>query len=137
MYFFFFSSRRRHTRSDRDWSSDVCSSDLVFFGLLQGQDKDVLALQQSEKHGEKCQPDKCPRGRRDGIQAGYVRSQHPHRRDQDENADAVPDQKCRRIREPSKGNKEQCLERRVSIWQGAIPDAEVWSKFLLEAVMCL
>src|SRR2546421_1933992 len=24
---FFFSSRRRHTRSDRDWSSDVCSSD--------------------------------------------------------------------------------------------------------------
>src|SRR6267378_2121654 len=28
MYFFFFSSRRRHTRSLRDWSSDVCSSDL-------------------------------------------------------------------------------------------------------------
>src|SRR5206468_6362868 len=27
--FFFFSSRRRHTRSDRDWSSDVCSSDLA------------------------------------------------------------------------------------------------------------
>src|SRR2546421_7114672 len=27
--YFFFSSRRRHTRSDRDWSSDVCSSDLV------------------------------------------------------------------------------------------------------------
>src|SRR5207247_2839839 len=25
---FFFSSRRRHTRSTRDWSSDVCSSDL-------------------------------------------------------------------------------------------------------------
>src|SRR5207249_7082429 len=28
-YVFFFSSRRRHTRSKRDWSSDVCSSDLV------------------------------------------------------------------------------------------------------------
>src|SRR5271167_4622963 len=28
LYFFFFSSRRRHTRSKRDWSSDVCSSDL-------------------------------------------------------------------------------------------------------------
>src|SRR3712207_6960674 len=27
--FFFFSSRRRHTRYWRDWSSDVCSSDLV------------------------------------------------------------------------------------------------------------
>src|SRR2546421_4723347 len=26
-FVFFFSSRRRHTRSDRDWSSDVCSSD--------------------------------------------------------------------------------------------------------------
>src|SRR5256884_4412271 len=36
--FFFFSSRRRHTRCSRDWSSDVCSSDLVetlpaFYGL--------------------------------------------------------------------------------------------------------
>src|SRR3712207_7620337 len=28
LYFFFFSSRRRHTRYWRDWSSDVCSSDL-------------------------------------------------------------------------------------------------------------
>src|SRR5256885_11081599 len=28
MYFFFFSSRRRHTRLQGDWSSDVCSSDL-------------------------------------------------------------------------------------------------------------
>src|SRR5688572_33502034 len=27
--FFFFSSRRRHTRFDCDWSSDVCSSDLI------------------------------------------------------------------------------------------------------------
>src|SRR3989337_1409555 len=27
--FFFFSSRRRHTRCYRDWSSDVCSSDLM------------------------------------------------------------------------------------------------------------
>src|SRR5690606_27707570 len=28
LLFFFFSSRRRHTRFSRDWSSDVCSSDL-------------------------------------------------------------------------------------------------------------
>src|SRR2546429_4075273 len=28
LLFFFFSSRRRHTRCSRDWSSDVCSSDL-------------------------------------------------------------------------------------------------------------
>src|SRR5699024_6299734 len=34
--FFFFSSRRRHTRSKRDWSSDVCSSDLQ--GVANGRD---------------------------------------------------------------------------------------------------
>src|SRR5689334_4467759 len=33
-FFFFFSSRRRHTRWNCDWSSDVCSSDLHFFGTL-------------------------------------------------------------------------------------------------------
>src|SRR5437870_10642195 len=35
LFFFFFSSRRRHTRWPRDWSSDVCSSDLI------GQDQTV------------------------------------------------------------------------------------------------
>src|SRR5690349_24071249 len=34
--FFFFSSRRRHTRSLRDWSSDVCSSDLGNTGRAGG-----------------------------------------------------------------------------------------------------
>src|SRR3989454_11852977 len=33
LMFFFFSSRRRHTRLQGDWSSDVCSSDLVKLGL--------------------------------------------------------------------------------------------------------
>src|SRR2546430_13080211 len=49
MMSFFFSSRRRHTRFDCDWSSDVCSSDLLpllaktlvaiaaFAGLRQGE----------------------------------------------------------------------------------------------------
>src|SRR5690606_39919493 len=31
--YFFFSSRRRHTRFSRDWSSDVCSSDLGSAGI--------------------------------------------------------------------------------------------------------
>src|SRR5256885_4770615 len=38
MYFtssFFFSSRRRHTRLQGDWSSDVCSSDLDFISLVE------------------------------------------------------------------------------------------------------
>src|SRR2546430_4715217 len=32
--YFFFSSRRRHTRFDCDWSSDVCSSDLTLAALV-------------------------------------------------------------------------------------------------------
>src|SRR6266704_3465011 len=39
MFFFFFSSRRRHTRSKREWSSDVCSSDL-------GLGKNALMIQE-------------------------------------------------------------------------------------------
>src|SRR5690606_40051375 len=35
---FFFSRRRRHTRFSRDWSSDVCSSDLGSFIGLAGVD---------------------------------------------------------------------------------------------------
>src|SRR5204863_2414263 len=35
-FFFFFSSRRRHTRSLRDWSSDVCSSDLSCSMFVRG-----------------------------------------------------------------------------------------------------
>src|SRR5205807_7830827 len=30
IFYFFFSSRRRHTRLQGDWSSDVCSSDLTY-----------------------------------------------------------------------------------------------------------
>src|SRR3989454_4313604 len=37
--FFFFSSRRRHTRLQGDWSSDVCSSDLTESGVLQTKEK--------------------------------------------------------------------------------------------------
>src|SRR2546430_13690164 len=38
-YFFFFSSRRRHTRFDCDWSSDVCSSDLCLLAAAGGGDE--------------------------------------------------------------------------------------------------
>src|SRR5438046_8653483 len=34
VFLFFFSSRRRHTRLVSDWSSDVCSSDLIFLSLV-------------------------------------------------------------------------------------------------------
>ena len=38
---FFFSSRRRHTRLVRDWSSDVCSSDLITTSILKSREIDV------------------------------------------------------------------------------------------------
>src|SRR6266511_4737939 len=56
IFFFFFSSRRRHTRFSRDWSSDVCSSDLG------GGDDFVMAL------GER---------RRGGGKHGYPQDQRP------------------------------------------------------------
>src|SRR2546427_1680335 len=46
--FFFFSSRRRHTRFDCDWSSDVCSSDL---------EKPQIRC----KNGWGCEPARCTR----------------------------------------------------------------------------
>src|SRR2546421_2318377 len=52
-WFFFFSSRRRHTRSDRDWSSDVCSCDLREASSRFGcSAKNTLGLAQAlyEKH---------------------------------------------------------------------------------------
>src|SRR5438874_5762373 len=42
--FFFFSSRRRHTRSLRDWSSDVCSSDLAHPALGDARSEWVLQV---------------------------------------------------------------------------------------------
>src|SRR5690554_7467981 len=42
--FFFFSSRRRHTRCGRDWSSDVCSSDLLKVHLPYHESDHVLNI---------------------------------------------------------------------------------------------
>src|SRR5256886_2105589 len=81
--FFFFASRRRHTRFDCDWSSDVCSSDLVafhrdaWFGADGGEDAVdnavilgvVLAAESDERFGsqlfqrDRFQPDEGMRSR--------------------------------------------------------------------------
>src|SRR5439155_10848374 len=45
---FFFSSRRRHTRWPRDWSSDVCSSDL-FLDVRLAQNRERRSLLRLEK----------------------------------------------------------------------------------------
>src|SRR5690606_41095812 len=56
--FFFFSSRRRHTRFSRDWSSDVCSSDLAprprkrQAGALRGQLAEPFGVLDAVQPGE-------------------------------------------------------------------------------------
>src|SRR2546422_462575 len=53
-FVFFFSSRRRHTRCSRDWSSDVCSSDLVadvVLGIETSCDETSAALLVAERAG--------------------------------------------------------------------------------------
>src|SRR5688572_32296233 len=67
LFLFFFSSRRRHTRFDCDWSSDVCSSDLpqlrfdvegqrvVAHGLAVGDDADLDRATRSEEHTSELQ----------------------------------------------------------------------------------
>src|SRR3712207_8382904 len=63
--FFFFSSRRRHTRYWRYWSSDVCSSDLdrhaghgtvTMVDLLQKSDEVQTALGPAGAHDERATP---------------------------------------------------------------------------------
>src|SRR5690606_39738362 len=47
---FFFSSRRQHTRFSRDWSSDVCSSDLIYgIGNPVEFGKNVIHLQVGDR----------------------------------------------------------------------------------------
>src|SRR5439155_14298995 len=58
-YFFFFSSRRRHTRWPRDWSSDVCSSDLETRPICEPAGRVSVPLAGAR-------PRRGERGRRDG-----------------------------------------------------------------------
>src|SRR5438034_9242977 len=56
LFEFFFSSRRRHTRSLCDWSSDVCSADLAAVGGARRQPHEVakaaLLLQERERRAD-------------------------------------------------------------------------------------
>src|SRR5256886_11853560 len=68
LFIFFFSSRRRHTRFDCDWSSDVCSSDLELGGIraiLECQKAARLVGQNQLPHDRSARrPASAPRPRR-------------------------------------------------------------------------
>src|SRR5690606_24485296 len=79
---FFFSSRRRHTRFSRDWSSDVCSSDLnpAFVTLTGGsigfqagvQSSDIVLVFRSERGVDSIVNGKFTLGADAGVAAGPV-----------------------------------------------------------------
>src|SRR5439155_15852705 len=69
MLFFFFSSRRRHTRWPRDWSSDVCSSDLALVEVPQLHALRDLRRRATEDRGAAVAPGHRARCRR-GAAAG-------------------------------------------------------------------
>src|SRR5256712_12682902 len=71
--FFFFSSRRRHTRSDRDWSSDVCSSDLNDGGGGGRRTPSFPTIwATSKKHSRTCGPTGCKNGRGSWRERGEI-----------------------------------------------------------------
>src|SRR6266536_5190077 len=82
-FLFFFSSRRRHTRSTRDWSSDVCSSDLaravpaedarLRTGLGQGRGRQVHPLR-----ADRFRCDQAPLGRWERAACFGLRSRPDH-----------------------------------------------------------
>src|SRR2546429_3110666 len=55
--FFFFSSRRRHTRCSRDWSSDVCSSDLLGQAAVEGAAQGAWAFTELKATPDEPKPD--------------------------------------------------------------------------------
>src|SRR5437868_7652497 len=79
---FFFSSRRRHTRSKRDWSSDVCSSDLALSTwlyriavntvLMHFRKKALRQISLDEPYNQDARLVRREYGSRDGRLAGSV-----------------------------------------------------------------
>src|SRR5437870_2523722 len=73
-FFFFFSSRRRHTRWPRDWSSDVCSSDLQHGGTVVGRHPGWHLDSETE---EKLAAVGCPRDRHRDVSHRVFEDQIP------------------------------------------------------------
>src|SRR3989449_8813202 len=95
MIFFFFSSRRRHTRCSRDWSSDVCSSDLLVDDPLEllvdlvARREEVVELDLAEHAPERRLRDL--RGRVEVVLDGDHRPLRVHDAEVDDRADLERD----------------------------------------------
>src|SRR5699024_11514733 len=89
LLFFFFSSRRRHTRSKRDWSSDVCSSDLLRPDLPGGSAHPAVP-------GGASPPPREPRGVPRPLRR-HRRAVVPHRSAGRLRAPPLPDRKSTRL----------------------------------------
>src|SRR2546430_10880274 len=87
MYFFFFSSRRRHTRFDCDWSSDVCSSDLSTWATLL---RDTAP---------------CRFSTAEATQARSSRSRHPRSEEHTSELQSQSNLVCRLLLEKKKKNR--------------------------------
>src|SRR5690554_5539935 len=94
MFFFFFSSRRRHTRCGRDWSSDVCSSDLnidvvtMTYGYMRTyEDRVRRAVNTPDQNGNFAlwqggmEPN-IPVGSEAGVEAGMAKAKAGAQREQ-------------------------------------------------------
>src|SRR5690349_24582665 len=95
--FFFFSSRRRHTRSLRDWSSDVCSSDLlksspclIFWGVSVRVRSVSLKIVWASLRSEERRVGKECRSRWSPYQEKKKRRQHGNQQRQHRHPLAVP-----------------------------------------------
>src|SRR5690348_17780504 len=93
MIFFFFSSRRRHTRWTGDWSSDVCSSDLV---LQEPKDR-----KQEERHRQRVLALGDPR---DGLHVDRVHGKKDRREPRSEERRVGKECRARWPPNPSKKN---------------------------------
>src|SRR6266511_261341 len=79
-FFFFFSSRRRHTRFSRDWSSDVCSSDLRAGSRLLADVRIRRAVGWLRTAGsERSEPGRTDRDRDRGVDSVPPRLRFPRR----------------------------------------------------------
>src|SRR5256885_6846566 len=69
--FFFFSSRRRHTRLQGDWSSDVCSSDLLAGALLHWVEQFPLLARDRDEQGRDRPESQAAERDQHGVVVGF------------------------------------------------------------------